>query len=211
MGRGVPWRQARVFFCTRVGEEVFMRFVPYEMEEDDEIVTDTLTCLKRIECSRETERELPEGMRDRVYDAWETARADVFGQRQEQTDPLNVQPDIRRLFREVGQHLRDHWPDDLTQEKRQETVEAVEAPWGRRYERELREVFEDESLDPVPKSRELIDLVDQLGLQPFEAPDPLSPIEEDEVKLVCWMAIAPREDQDGRDRPQLMSQVTFDT
>jgi hypothetical protein len=125
---------------------------------------------------------------------------------------LNVQPDIRRLFREVGQHLRDHWPDDMTQDELQETVEAVEAPWGRKYERELREIYEDESLGPIEKSRELVDKVEELGLQPFEAPDPLPPIEEDEVKLVCWMIVAPEEDQDDQeDRPGLMSQVTFDT
>jgi hypothetical protein len=146
-----------------------------------------------------------------VYDAWETARSDIYTQWQEQTDPLNVQPDIRKLFREVAQHLRENWPDDMTQDELQETVEAVEAPWGRRYERELREVYEDESLGPVEKSRQLVGKVEDLGLQPFEAPDPLPPIQEDEVKLICWMVVAPEEDEEENDRPQLMSQVTFDT
>lgn len=51
-----------------------------------------------------------------------------------------------------------------------------------------------------------------MGLQPFEAPDPLPPIEEDEVKLVCWMAIAPHEEQDtDGDRPSLISQVSADS
>lgn len=186
-----------------------MRFVPHEMDGDEELVQDTLTCLKRIECTRDTERALHDAMRDQIYEAWETAQEDIYRQWQEQTDPLNVQPDIRRLFREVGQHLRDHWPDDMTQNDLQETVEAIEAPWGRKYERELREIYEDESLGPVEKSRELVDKVEELGLQPFEAPDPLPPIEEDEVKLVCWMIVAPEDDQE--DRPGLMSQVTFDT
>ena len=200
------------FFCARIGEEVFMRFLPEETDEDDEeIVQDTLTCLKRIECTEETERSLPNSMRDRVYDEWETARADIYTQWQEQTDPLNVQPDIRRLFREVAQYLRENWPDDMTQDELQETVEAVEAPWGRRYERELREIYEDESLAPIEKSRKLIEKVEDLGLQPFEAPDPLPQIQEDEVKLICWMVVAPEEDEEEGDRPQLMSQVTFNT
>lgn len=211
-GSGFRGEDPGYFFCARVGDEVFMRFVPHEMDGDDELVQDTLTCLKRIECSRDTERALPDGMRNRIYGAWETAQEDIYRQWQEQTDPLNVQPDIRRLFREVGQHLRDHWPDDMTQDKLQETVEAVEAPWGRKYERELREIYEDESLGPIEKSRELVDKVEELGLQPFEAPDPLPPIEEDEVKLICWMIVAPEEDQDEEDdRPGLVSQVTFDT
>ena len=211
-GSGFRGEDPGYFFSARVGDEVFMRFVPHEMDGDDEMVQDTLTCLKRIECTRDTERALPGSMRDQIYQAWETAKEDIYRQWQEQTDPLNVQPDIRRLFREVGQHLRDHWPDDMTQDELQETVEAVEAPWGRKYERELREIYEDESLGPIEKSRKLVDKVEELGLQPFEAPDPLPPIEEDEVKLVCWMIVAPEEDQDSQeDRPGLMSQVTFDT
>jgi hypothetical protein len=210
-GSGFRGDDPGYFFCARVGDETFMRFVPHESVEDDEVIQDTLTCLKRIECTRETDRALPDDMRERIYDAWEDAQEDIFRQWQEQTDPLNVQPDIRKLFREVGQHLRDYWPDDMTQEELQETVEAVEAPWGRRYERELREIYEDESLGPVEKSRKLVDKVENLGLQPFEAPDPLPPIEEDEVKLVCWMVIAPEtEPEEEESGPKLMSQMTFD-
>ncbi|MXR51368.1 helicase [Halovenus sp. WSH3] len=216
---GLPWAAGSgfrgdspgYFFCARIGDEVFMRFLPEDMDDEEDVVQDTLTCLKRIECTEETERVLPDAMRDEIYSAWETAREDIYRQWQEQTDPLNVQPDIRKLFREVGQHLREHWPDDMTQDKLQETVEAVEAPWGRRYERELREIYEDESFGPVEKSRQLVEKVDDLGLQPFEAPDPLPPIEEDEVKLICWMVVAPEEDEEDEDRPQLLSQVTLNT
>jgi hypothetical protein len=206
-GSGFRGENPGYFFCARVGDEVFMRFVPHQMDEDDDIVKDTLTCLKRIECSRDTERAFPDRMRERIYDVWKTAREDIYDQWQEQTDPLNVQPDIRKLFREVGQHLRDYCPDEMAQDELQEAVEAVEAPYGRRYERELREIYEDESLGPVEKSRELVDKIEELGLQPYRAPDPLSPIEEEEIKLVCWMVVAPELDQGGEDRPQLMSQV----
>jgi len=58
----------------------------------------------------------------------------------------------------------------MTQQAMEETVEAVEAPWGRRYERELRDIYENESLGPVEKSRQLVEKVSDLGLQPFEAP-----------------------------------------
>jgi chaperonin cofactor prefoldin len=210
-GSGFVGDNPGYFFCARIGDEVFMRFLPQEMDDDDEIVQDTLTCLKRIECTEETDRTLPEPMGDRVYTAWDTARSDIYAQWQEQTDPLNVQPDIRKLFREVGEHLRENWPDDMTQDELQETVEAVEAPWGRRYERELREIYENKSLGPAEKSRQLAEKVDDLGLQPFEAPDPLPPIQEDEVKLICWMVVAPKEDEKEDDKPQLMSQVTFGT
>jgi hypothetical protein len=217
---GLPWAAGSgfrgedpgYFFCARIGEEVFMRFVPRDMDEDDELVKNTLTCLKRIECTEKTDRHLPGEMRDELYDAWGRARVDIYRQWQEQTDPLNVQPDIRKLFREVGQHLRQNWPSDMTEDELRETVSSVEAPWGRRYERELREVYEDESLGPIERSRRLVDKVDELGLQPFEPPDPLPPIQKDEVKLVCWMVVAPEEtERDDSNRPQLMSQVMLNT
>jgi hypothetical protein len=217
-GSGFEGENPGYFFCARIGDEEFMRFVPrgwQEMEtdddEDDVLVKDTLTCLKRIECTEETERVLSADTRERVYDAWERAREDIYWQWQEQTDPLNVQPDIRKLFREVSEHLRNNWPDDMTQEKLRTTVASVEAPWPRRYERELRDVYEDETLGAIDKSRELVAKVEDLGLQPYEAPDPLPQLEEeDEVKLVCWMAVAPESEDDEEDEgPSLMSQVTL--
>lgn len=216
-GSGFEGEHPGYFFCARIGDEVYMRFVPLEFvtsdggDPEEELVGDTLTCLQRIECTSETDRILPDDIRDQVYEAWETAQGDIYRQWQEQTDPQNVQPSIRRLFREVAQHLRDHWPDDMTQQELQETVEAVEAPWGRRYERELREIYEDETLGPIAKSRQLVEKVEDLGLQPFEAPDPLPPLEtEEEIKLVCWMAITPKQDErESENRPRLMSQMTF--
>ncbi|APE96237.1 helicase-related protein [Halodesulfurarchaeum formicicum] len=218
-GSGFKGENPGYFFCARIGDEVFMRFVPKgwdEIERSDDkdvLIQDTLTCLKRIECTAETDRTLPGRMRERVYDAWEVARGDIFQQWQEQTDPLNVQPDIRKLFREVGQHLRDHWPSEMTGKKLQTTVSAVEAPWPRRYERELREIFKNDALGPVEKSRKLVEKVDDLGLQPYEAPDPLPQLEEkEEVKLVTWMVVAPEENgTTEQDKPKLMSQMTFES
>lgn len=31
--------------------------------------------------------------------------------------------------------------------------------------------------------------ISELGLQPFRAPEPLPPIGEDEIHLVCWMGV----------------------
>ena len=35
----------------------------------------------------------------------------------------------------------------------------------------------------------IVEVVKRLGLEPFRAPEPLPPIEESEVRLVCWMSI----------------------
>lgn len=74
-------------------------------------------------------------------------------------------------------------------------LDSVLAPWGRRYERSLRQVwneFRDESDEvegPQLLSAALVERVHELGLQPYQAPEPLPMIDEEEVQLVCWMAV----------------------
>ena len=197
-GSGFVGERPGTFFCARVGEEVFMRFVPRGWPAaaagEDALVRETLACLRIIECTEDTPRVLPDAAKDAVYAAWETAQADIYAQWQEQTDPQNVEPSLRKVFREVGAHLQAHWPDNRTQTELEETVAAVEAPWPRRYERELRAVFTDERLGPIAKSEALIETIADLGLQPYEAPEPLPElVDAAEVKLVCWMAIVGEE------------------
>ena len=133
---------------------------------------------------------LREGAEGDVYAAWETAQADRYAQWQEETDPQDVEASLREGFREVGVTGNLHWPDDRTQAELEETVAAVEAPWPRRYERELRAVFTDESLWPVATSEALLATIEALVLQPYEAPEPLpEPVHAAEVDLVFLMAI----------------------
>jgi len=192
-GSGFRGSNPGYFFCARIGEKIFTRFLPRDAvgsdDETEALIQDTLTCLQRIECSQGTERALPVEMRERVFDVWETAREDIYGQWMEQTDPRNIEPEIRPLFRRVAEHLREHPPDMLEDDFR-ELIESVEAPWGRRYERELREIYERE-MDPERKTSELVEKIRDLGLQPSEPPEPLPIIEEEEVQLVCWLAVAP--------------------
>lgn len=196
------------FFCARVGDEVFMRFVPDEAEAD--IVDDTLTCLRRIECSSDTDRDLPSSFKSGVYDAWEDAKADIYEQWQEQTDPRSVQPDVPKVFREAIQHLRDYAPEGLTQSELEETIDSLGAPWPTRYEREMRDITRDESLDPQEKSQRIVEKAEELGLQPYDAPEPLPPIQQKEVKLVCWLAVAPKQDETDEDGGiSLVSQQTL--
>lgn len=204
-GSGFRSTHPGYFFCARIGEEVYMRYIPIN---DEEPVRDTLTCLRRIECSRETTRDIPDETRKGVYDAWEIAREDIYLHWQEQTDPRNIEPEIRKLFRDVAQHLREHPPHEISHDELIKIIESVEAPWGRRYERELREVYK-QDIGPIKKSEKLIEKVKELGLQPFKAPEPLPPIDKEEVKLVCWLAIAPKNKPQNERRHGLISQVKF--
>jgi len=200
-GSGFVGDRPGTFFCARVGEEVFMRFVPQGWQAavaagEDPLVDKTLPCLRIIACTEDTPRVLPDAAKDTVYAAWETAQKDIYAQWQKRTDPQNVEPSLRKTFREVGAHLQAHWPDDRTQAELEETVASVEAPWAPRYGRELRAVFTDESLGPLAKSEALIETIEDLGLQPYEAPEPLPElVDAEEVKLVCWMAIVGEGDE----------------
>ena len=46
-----------------------------------------------------------------------------------------------------------------------------------------------ENLDDSEKPQKLVEQVKEIGVEPYSAPKPLVPIETDDIRLVCWMAI----------------------
>ncbi|MEK7764882.1 MAG: helicase-related protein [bacterium] len=176
------------FFCVRVLDRPFFRFVPAAAEA--QVIRDPLRCLSLISCEPETPRSLPADRLPAVYDAWKRAQADVFQEWVWATDPKNLQPRIPALFREIGAHLRASPPTGMTQPELDELLRAVEAPWGPRFARELRGAFTAAG-KPEERSRAVADKVRDLGLQPYVMPKPLGVVELEEVSLVCWMAVVP--------------------
>jgi hypothetical protein len=172
------------FFCARVGDRLFLRFIPWT---GGEIIKDTLGCLRLISCREDTPRDLPTELAERAYDAWMHARKDIFDEWMFATDPANLQPRVRPALRAAANHLRKFPPPGLTQEEVDRLVESVEAPWGVRYERQIREAME--SASGAAASTAIAETVRRLGLEPFKAPDPLPPIEEGDIRLICWMAV----------------------
>jgi len=77
----------------------------------------------------------------------------------------------------------------MTREEADRLVDALEAPWGIRIEKGLRAVFTPESAEGDESTRRIADQVKGLGLQPWKAPEPLPPIDEDEVVLIVWMGV----------------------
>jgi hypothetical protein len=177
--------QAGHFFCARVGERVFYRFVP---REEGETVRDTLGCLKIISCTEGTPRQLPPELAEGAYGAWVAARKDIFGEWMIATDPANLQPKIRPALRAAAEQLRKFPPSGMTQEDIDKAVESLEAPWGVRIEKVIREAMGSSS--GTAASEAIVEKVRLLGLQPYKAPAPLPPIEEDDIELVCWMGVS---------------------
>lgn len=173
-------------FCARVFGRAFMRFVPEDPEA--EIKRDTLTCLGILSCTEDTERTLPDAFAEGAFDAWHRARKDIHDEWMHATDPANLQPRVRPLFRAAADHVRMHAAPGMSVEERDRVADALEAPWGIRQERQLRDVFTDQ-VAPGEMTRRVAEVVRELGLQPWKPPEPLDPIEEEEVNLVVWMGI----------------------
>lgn len=173
------------FFCAKVGERTLYRFVPKASEEP---IRDTLACLKMISCTEGTARFLSPELAESAYSAWQIARKDIFNEWAIATDPANLQPKIRPALRAAAEQLRKFPPSRISQEEINKTIESIEAPWGVRIERVLKGVME--GLTGTAASDAIVEKVGLLGLQPYKAPDPLPPIEEEEILLVCWMGVS---------------------
>jgi len=167
-----------------VGNRVFLRFVPWSGKDP---VRDTLGCLRLIACREDTARALPDDLAEGAYEAWQKARRDIFDEWAFATDPANLQPKVRPALRAAADNIRKFPPPGVSQERLVYLLESLEAPWGARIERAIREAME--GLTGSAASASVTEKVKLLGLQPYRAPDPLPPIETDEIVLVCWMAV----------------------
>ena len=194
--RDLPWRagsgmrkgeRAGHLFCAMVGERIYLRFVP--RQRDREIVGELGTCLRFLECSEETPRFLSAETALAAYEAWERAQRSIFDAWTFETDPANLQPKIRKLNRDVAAFLRENPPADIEQERLHRCLDAIESPWPRREENLLRLAWERTFPTPGEKARHLVEQVVRIGAEPFHSPDPLPPIEKEEICLITWMAI----------------------
>lgn len=174
------------FFCARVGERSFLRFVA---SDGGDVVRDTLECLRRIHCTVDTPRVLPPPALEGAYAAWAQARKDVLAEWTFATDPKNLQPRIRPVFQRAAAHLRSHPPEDAVQTDIDRAISALLAPRSHRIERRIREVVDDETLDLRARARAILERVRDLGLAPFEPPKPLPAIQEEDITLICWLAV----------------------
>jgi helicase-like protein len=177
------------FFCAKVGrdtkkERVFLRFVPWT---GGEIIKDSLACLRLITCNEQTPRSMTDELADGAYEAWQRAQGDIFQEWKFATDPMNVQPSVRRSMKLAAAQIREYPPPGLTQREIDILVETIEAPWGGRIERQIREAME--GAKSAETSRAIADKVKELGLEPFQPPEPWPPIVKEEITLVCWIAV----------------------
>jgi len=168
------------------GKRVYLRFVPLDGAD---LVTEVGTCLRMVECVEDTPRVMPQDLKHRAFSAWQRARQDIFASWTYETDPANLQPRVPALNRAVADHIRQYPPQGIDQQRLARGLEAVEAPCSVREQKLLRTVFEQDFRSADAKSLALIAEIERIGLEPFHAPEPLPPIQLEDVHLICWMAI----------------------
>lgn len=202
-------RESGTLFCARIGDRSYLRFVRTagaqaeqqtrvaEKAADssgsgeaisDPTIRETLTCLKLIHCESSTPRSLAADGYKQAYKHWKLARWDIYEEWTRFTDPANLMPKVGRLFRQMAEHVRRH-PADLTQDQQERLIETLEAPWDVRTRRVFKEIFDPDGAESDNMTMLIAERVTELGMEPFQMPEPLPVIEDDEVQLVCWMAV----------------------
>jgi hypothetical protein len=133
---------------------------------------------------------MPPPLEDAVFDIWPVARADIHAAWMLETDPANLQPQVRLLNRRVAEFIRAHRPAEDDGREVNQALDILETPWPRREELLLRGLFADEAHAGVEKAKRLVACILETGLEPFQQPPLLPPIAEEDIQLVCWMGAA---------------------
>ena len=91
----------------------------------------------------------------------------------------------------MAEFIRKHRAAELDDGLHLRALDVLEQKWPVRDERDLRRQFSDDADSGATKASRLTKFILAIGIQPFEAPAPLPPIELDDIHLVCWLAVTP--------------------
>jgi len=198
----IPWKAGSgmlkgdrrgVVFCARVSDQVFFRFTPATADwriADENIETELAVCLRLAECTGDQPRHVDQSLSDaRIFELWESAASSIVKDWNFKTDPKNIQPRVDRLNREVAEYLRKNAPEDLPADLFDRALDILETQWSRRDKNALADAFHSVSGSKSEKARALAEFVLGTGLEPYRQPILQPPISENDVELVCWLAI----------------------
>ena len=209
----MPWKvgsgmkkgkEQGIFFCAKVGDQrTYLRFIHTDknwkpkMIKDDDLEDQEMPlfdselgkCLRLIECEEDTTLHLDNSAKDAVYDLWQITRDNIFESWNFETDPKNLQPKIRLLNRKVAEFLMENRPSNIENNTFERALEILESPWARRRNEKKLRIWFETNLEGTRKSEFIIKKIIQSGIEPFKSPEPLPPINKDEIELLVWMAI----------------------
>ncbi|MEX1171819.1 MAG: helicase-related protein [Chloroflexota bacterium] len=195
-------RQPGWVFCARIGihPKPWFRFVGADDSWQPAvnadglalILDDTLSALVAADPGgADCEQDLAEGAANGVFDAWVIAQEHIHDAWSRLTDIANLQPEIPLALREAAE-LVVTAGDGLGLEEQQNLLRRLNARWDRRIVGEVRRIVR--SGQPArTRVSELAEYVKEEGLPLPEPPEPLLPVDRDDIRLVCWMAVRPHE------------------
>jgi len=199
--RSLPWKAGSGIARGKVRGHVFcgvveradgtsrvmLRFVPFG-DPAAPLEKELGTCLRLIECTDHTPRHMPDDLRFGAADSWSRAQQDMHREWMYETDPANLQPRVPPVNARAAAFLKAN-SAGMDQSEMEQVADALEAPCAVREQQALREVLDRPGLDASARVRELVRVVKELGLEASTPPMPLPPIDRDDVRLLCWMAV----------------------
>lgn len=204
-------------FCARVGtKHVVFRYVevdnqgnvvstyadkninhPADADEADRLTgaaSDTLTCLTKAQPPEadKTERILSDETQNLAFLAWKKMQTDIYRKWNETADPAYMAQPLKKAQRQALEMLRAH--TGLAEHKGvniDEAIRKVEAPLLQSQVHAIRNALKGHQDNSKAQVQTLLKTIDELGLRPYNPPKTLPQINEDDIYLVCWLALSP--------------------
>jgi hypothetical protein len=173
-----------VFFAvrTRSGDR-YWRFV----ELDGELIDSDLEMLRRID-PQGSRAGTPEGID--LEEAWRRAVTDIVEVHNRRADPRAAQEAIGPAQRFALELLRD--PAIVLPDGAERAADALSVTRGTAVRRALNEIRAEVTNERISRNDaavQIVQLVDDLGLRPLASEDLPEEIVEDDLGVVCWMAV----------------------
>jgi len=180
-------------FCARIGdwERPVFRYV--EMDPSGTtVVDDTVACLDHARPSDgfDTPRVFDDAAYNVAFDAWAVARDDIIERWNWHADKANLEPKVPKILARAAEVVRTNPPVGTDQGAIDRAVDTRQAPYPERIPRTFRAAL-GASESPSEQANHVLRIITDLGLQPYEAPEPLPEITDDDVHLIFWLAIVP--------------------
>ena len=124
--------------------------------------------------------------------AWASASASIVEEHNRRADPRAAQDAIGPAQRWALELLRD--PTVILPEGAERAADALAVERSTAVRRELNGISaetKEERISRNDAARRVVELVDRLGLQPVTLDDTPPEITEDDLGVVCWMAVLP--------------------
>jgi superfamily II DNA or RNA helicase len=187
--RGAPG----VFFATRTrpmdGAPAGYRYWRFVESDSADVLDSDLEMLRRIDPEGGAPCDV-EGID--LEAAWAAVAASIVEEHNKRADPRAAQDAIGPAQRFALELLRD--PTVILPEGAERAAEALAVERSTAVRRELNGIAaeaREERISRNEAARHVVELVERLGLQPVRVDDVPAEITEDDLGVVCWIAVLP--------------------